>query len=123
MSGWEWPLRFVCGHDGCNETVNYRYSTKRDLMESFELKNYSDGRWRCIRHVRANEVLSANNLETRAVLTVEQKPHGRYFGSNGFIFGPGFKAFAADFPEGAQVIVTATLILPTPVEPEEETRA
>ncbi len=112
MARREWPLRFVCGHEGCTESANYRYQTRRDLVESFELKNYSDGRWRCIRHSRPNEVLSFENPATSHELTVEQTQHGRYFGSSGFIFGPGFKAFAKDFPAGTKVIVTATLIAP-----------
>jgi len=116
----EWPLRLVCGHEGCAETSNYRYQTKRDLMESFELKHYSDGRWRCIRHARPNEILSAGNPETRIELTVEQKEHGLYFGSFGFISGPGFKAFAKDFPAGAKVVVSATLVLPLPPAGSEE---
>lgn len=114
MSRREWPLMFVCGHEGCTERANYRYQTKRDLMESFELKHYSNGRWRCSRHARPDEVLSADNRETRAELTVEQMPHGRYFGHSGFVSGPGFKAFAADFPAGTKVIVTTMLVLPEP---------
>ncbi|MGA1853006.1 hypothetical protein VH570_19415 [Sphingobium sp. HT1-2] len=112
MARREWPLRFVCGQEGCTESANYRYQTKRDLMESFELKHYSNGRWRCIRHARPKEVLSADNRETRIEMTVDQKPHGRYFGSSGFLHGPGFKAFADDFPAGTKIIVSATLILP-----------
>jgi len=112
MSRREWPLRFVCGHEGCAETANYRYSTKRDMMESFELKHYSHGRWRCTRHTRPHEVLGIGNRETHAEIIVEQKPHGRYFGHTGFVSGPGFKVFADDLPEGAKVLVTATLVLP-----------
>lgn len=111
MSRREWPLRFVCAHDGCTESANYRYSTKRDMMESFELKNYSHGRWRCIRHARPDEVLSATSPQTRAELVVEQKDHGRFFGNFGFISGPGFKAFAHDFPPGSKIVVTAILVL------------
>lgn len=114
MARRDWPLMFTCGHDGCTERVTYRYSTRRDMEQSFELKNYSNGRWRCVRHTRPNEVLSINNLETCAELTVEEKEHGRYFGSQGVIFGPGFKAFASDLPTGSKVIVTATLVLPNP---------
>ena len=112
MARREWPLRFVCGHEGCNETANYRYETKRDMMESFELKHYSHGRWKCVRHTRPNEVLSPENMATVAELVVEQKPQGRYFGSAGFVSGPGFKVFAADLPEGSKVVISATLVLP-----------
>ena len=114
----EWALRFVCGHEGCAETANYRYPTKRDLIDSFERKHYSEGRWRCVRHSQPNEVLSADNRETTIELIVEQRPHGRYFGNSGFIHGPGFKAFAKDFPEGSKVIVSARLVLPGPITTE-----
>ena len=106
----EWRLRCECGHEGCTEAANYSYQTKRDLVESFELKRFSNGRWRCTRHSRPDEVLSLTNTATRAELIVEDHPHGRYFGSQGFISGPGFKVFAKDFPAGTKVIITATLI-------------
>lgn len=113
MSRRDWPLMVRCGHEGCTEQATYRYQTRRDLVTSFEAKNYTDGRWRCIRHRRVNEVLSAFNPETRTELTVTELPSGRYFGNSGFIYGPGFKAFAKDFPPGTKVIVSATLVPPT----------
>lgn len=112
MSRRNWPLRLPCGHEGCREISNYNYSTKRDLMESFELRNFSNGRWRCIRHQKPDEVLSAANPTTKAELIVEQKGDHRYFGHSGFAHGPGFKAFAGDLPPGAKLIITAQLVLP-----------
>lgn len=112
MAKRDWPLMFTCGHAGCMERVTYRYSTRRDMMESFEQKHHSGGRWRCTRHSHPDQVLSATNRETRHEATLEQRPHGKFFGNFGMIFGPGFKAFAEDFPAGAKVVVTATLILP-----------
>lgn len=112
MSRREWPLQFPCGHEGCSERSNWRYQTKRDMMESFELKHYSDGRWRCNRHSRPDEVLSAENASTRAEVAVVEHPHGKYFGNFGFIHGPGFKAFAKDFPAGTKIVVTASLVFP-----------
>ncbi len=121
MARREWPLRFVCSEEGCTETANYRYQTRRDMMESFELKHYSNGRWRCIRHRSPNELLSDSNMETRAELTVEQTQHGKYFnGHSGFVSGPGFKAFANDFPEGAKIVVTTTLALPAKDQPHDQ---
>ena len=117
MSRREYPLRFPCAHEGCKEQSNWSYRTRRDLMESFELKHYSNGRWRCVRHSNPDAVLSPSNLTTRAEVVVEEHPHGRYFGHTGFIYGPGFKAFAKDFPAGTKVIVTTELVLPaTPKE-------
>jgi len=43
----------------------------------------------------------------------EQKEHGRYFGNFGFVSGPGFKAYAKDFPPGARLIITARIELPS----------
>lgn len=114
MARREYPLRFVCAQEGCSESANYRYSTRRDLMGSFELKNYSNGRWRCTRHAKPSEVLSQGNPTTRAELTVDQKPYGRFFGNWGFISGPGFKAFAEDFPPGTKLIVTTEIQFPNP---------
>ena len=108
----EWTLRFVCGHQGCNESANYRYQTKRDMMESFEMKNYSNGRWLCIRHSKPNEVLSGENLKTRSEVVSEIKCGKLFFGHFGTITGQGFKAFADDFPEGTRLVVTAEIILP-----------
>lgn len=119
MARREWPLRFTCAHEGCGEMANYRYQTKRDLMESFELKNYSNGRWRCIRHSRPEEVLSPSNLRTLAELTVEERPYGKFFGNFGFVSGPGFKVFADDLPVGTKLVVSASIALPSPPNPEE----
>jgi hypothetical protein len=112
MAKRDWPFMVTCGHEGCTERATYRYPTRRDMMESFEVKHYTNGRWRCVRHTRPNEVLSPTNRQTRAELVVEQKPYGRYFGSLGFISGPGFKVFADDLPEGAKLIVTTELVMP-----------
>lgn len=108
----EWPVRFICSHDGCNESVTYRYDTRRDLMESFELKWYSGGRWKCQRHSDLDRVLSSTNRETRFEIESKQESHGRYFGHSGQLSGPGFLAIANDFPPGTKLIVTARIEFP-----------
>lgn len=112
MSRREWTFTGTCGHEGCAERFTYRYPTRRDLVGSFEVKNYSDGRWRCTRHTRPDEVLSASNPTTTHELVLEQRPHGKFFGNFGFVSGPGFKAFASDFPPGTKIIVTTQVVLP-----------
>lgn len=113
MAKRDWPLRFRCAHEGCPESVTYRYERQRDLVDSFEMKNYGGGKgWRCTRHYAPNEVLSAENLETRSEVICREESYGRFFGSAGFVFGPGFKAFAKDFPPGTRLIVTAHIELP-----------
>jgi hypothetical protein len=109
----EYPLRFKCAHEGCPEYVIYRYSTRRDLAESFELKDYGGTKgWLCTRHSRPNEVLSGLNPETRFEVVSRQESYGRFFGTQGFVHGPGFKLFANDFPAGTKLIVTARIELP-----------
>lgn len=113
MARREWPLSFRCAHPGCKESVTYRYSTRRDLESSFELKNYRGGNWKCIRHNTPSEVLSVDNIETRWESVSTASKHGHaYFGHAGFVHGPGFKVWADDFPPGAKLIVTARIELP-----------
>lgn len=113
MARREYPLRFECSHPGCRESVTYRYSTRRDLETSFELKHYRNGGWKCTRHYAPNEVLGAENLETRWETTAKESEHGGvYFGHSGLVIGPGFKAFAKDFPVGTKLIVTTRIELP-----------
>lgn len=112
MARRDWPLRVTCGHPGCTESNTYRYETQRDLASSFERKNYYPDKWRCTRHSRPDEVLSARNPSTEAVLVVDEYEYGRYFGHFGLVTGPGFKAFACDFPPGTRLIVTARIEIP-----------
>ncbi|PXW76007.1 hypothetical protein C7451_106171 [Blastomonas natatoria] len=112
MSRREWTLIFNCGHEGCTERATYRYPTRRDLVSSYESKNYSNGRWRCVRHTRPNEVLGIDNLATCHETVLEERSYGKFWGNSGFIHGPGFKAFADDFPPGTKIIVRAEVVLP-----------
>lgn len=114
----EWPLRFVCVEAGCLETANYVYQTKRDMLESFELKHGSHGRWKCSRHSRPEQVLSEANPTTRIEWVSEEHPSGRYFGSAGFVSGPGFRVWAKDFPAGTTLIVETRIVLPSPPQGE-----
>lgn len=114
MSRREWTFTGTCGHKGCAERFTYRYPTRSDLLSSFEVKNYSDGRWRCARHSKLDEVLSPSNPTTTHELVNEQKPYGKFWGSSGFIYGPGFRAFAEDFPAGTKIIVTTQVVLQEP---------
>ncbi len=112
MARREYTLGFRCVHPGCTEQIIYRYSTLRDRKDSFELRAYHPDKWRCVRHSRPGGVLAAENPSTEAVLTVEKNEYGHYFGTSGMVIGPGFKAFAADFPPGTRLIVTARIEFP-----------
>jgi hypothetical protein len=81
--------------------------------------------WRCARHSRADEVLSADDPGRETVLASYETdfgyggkvhrfftPEGNTTGGSGFIYGPGFRAFADDFPAGTRLIVTARVELP-----------
>ena len=75
-----------------------------------------------------NSVLSLDNLTTstkivcKVKLMDNGKPLGKYwqeekdFGtdnvSSGFQYGNGYKAYAKDFPEGTEIIITTTVSLP-----------
>lgn len=111
MSKREWPLRKTCAHPGCGETKTWRYSTQRDLRESYELKH----EYRCVRHTKPDEVLSASNLQVEwsavSAATIPGLPD-RFWGHSGFLHGPGFKAFANDFPEGTRLVVVARIEIP-----------
>jgi hypothetical protein len=115
----EYPLRFVCSHDGCKESVTYRYSTRRDLSESYELKHYNGGRWKCMHHRNPERVLSESNRQTRFETTSDQRGYGRFFGSSGVVIGPGFLADASMLPAGTKLIVTARIELPATAQPED----
>lgn len=144
-----WP----CGEPGCRERARYVYDLKRDYTEAYQ--RYAAEPWRCTRHTRPDEVLSANNPIRRVTLTATKvrtgwydrdlaayerymaNPPERSYGwrptkpdpknefldglywtaegerpGSGFTYGPGFKAFGRDFPEGTKLIVTAEVVLP-----------
>ena len=116
MSRREYLLTFRCKHEGCTERTTYRYDTQRDLRESWARKTYETKGWLCVRHNAPNEVLSIDNPETTFEVTSRQTEHGCYFGSHGFMHGPGFKMFANDFPAGTKLVVTARVELPAAAE-------
>lgn len=130
MSRREYVSRFPCAEPGCTERSYYVADTRREQQ-----KTYADQQkrpWRCIRHTAKSEVLSPDNLERVTVMTADrlrQSPDRRrpdeeppfldglfWGGGSGFQHGPGFKAWAKDFPPGTRLIVTARIELPEPTE-------
>ncbi len=79
--------------------------------------------WKCLRHSSLNEVLSLENHHVDHVYTATRLdngqcpndlfwfPEGAKTGS-GFASGPGWIAYANDFPEGTKIRVDTQLILP-----------
>lgn len=102
--------RFQCGHPDCREVVQYEYANRTEAASLFQ--RYGQGRWLCVRHSQPDEVLSPTNLIRVGEQVSREEPYGRYWGHSGFVFGPGFKAFAKDFPPGTKLRVTAEIILP-----------
>lgn len=101
-----------CVYEGCTERANY-YFSRRDEQQR-EIKRLRDrGGWRCVRHTRPDEVLSAQVPAREVVLESYEETYGRFWrreggeGGSGFQYGPGFKAYAEDFPVGTRLIVSA----------------
>lgn len=103
-------MRFECGHPGCPEIAHYECRTRKEQADLY--RSYGDGKYRCVRHAQPDELLSASNLTRSVEIVSRQEDHGRYWGHSGFIYGPGFKAFAQDFPAGTTIKVTAEIVLP-----------
>lgn len=117
MSRRPYLSRFVCGADGCMDFVNYEANTRADQARLYQA--YGQGRYRCSRHSRPDEVLSAE----RPIIVHEQvsyeESYGRFWRHcrSGFTYGPGFRAFAKDFPPGTCLRITAEVILPERATP------
>lgn len=108
-------VRVTCGHPGCSEFARYEADNRKHSTELYA--RYGNGQWKCARHSQPNEVLSADNSKTVDEMKVFEEKHGLYWGKDkawsGFTSGPGFKAFAEDFPVGTILRVTAEIILPS----------
>lgn len=116
-------VHFKCGHLGCSEYANYRCDNRREVADL--QRRYHPDKWRCVRHTKPDEVLSESNLVKTAEFQVFELPNGRYWGDaekvgSGFVYGPGFKAYADDFPPGTRLRVTAEIIRTTLKETEGE---
>jgi hypothetical protein len=105
-----------CGHESCKECGHYNAATNAEYSDLS--KRYGNGKWRCVRHSMPESVLSiTNNIRTQDMVNkpvlYDEKLLGLFWdGSSGFLSGPGFRAFAKDFPEGTVLRVTAEVILP-----------
>ena len=103
--------RRQCEEAGCREVAHFEYDTLRDRAESHKTARP----WRCVRHTNAEQVLSVSNPRREMLLTVglfDGCGDAHFFTEvrNGFIHGPGFKAFAGDLPIGARVRVCVEVL-------------
>jgi hypothetical protein len=115
-----WPFRYECTFPGCTQSSHHEFHSLAELKQ--QLKWQPRETWRCVRHSRAEEVLSSTNPIRTVELTNFEEPHGKFWGTTkaqcGYQCGPGFQAFAVDFPAGTRLRVTAEIIYPTPITTE-----
>ncbi|MBM4575569.1 hypothetical protein GS415_03990 [Rhodococcus hoagii] len=79
MSRREYTIRLVCAHEGCGQ---YTFTVADTRREEAEVRaRYRANPYRCYRHSKPDEVLSANNPERQEVLVSVEKPHGKFWGS------------------------------------------
>ncbi|SII43880.1 Uncharacterised protein [Mycobacteroides abscessus subsp. abscessus] len=100
----------TCAESGCREVSITNYQYRRDWAEA--MRREAGTQWRCIRHDKPEQVLSAGNPRVAYEVTSEARPYGHFWGSTGLLAGPGFKAWANDFPAGTRLIVTAQIVIP-----------
>jgi len=110
MSRREYTIRLQCTHEGCTERSFTTASTRREETEIRQ--HYAKSPYRCTRHTAPDEVLSLDNLERTTVLVSNEKSYGKFWDRQGFVYGPGFQAYASDFPEGTRLIISARIELP-----------
>ena len=117
--GRAYSTRVECAHEGCTEVAHFESRTRKEQHDTYA--RYFK-KWRCIRHSQPDEVLSQSNLFRSMDMAIFEESYGRFWGvdkaASGFAHGPGFKAFAKDFPSGTVLRVTAEIILPDPTEPK-----
>ena len=109
----KWPFTVKCAEGGCAEKCRWEYSSRRELIESFEFKRYSKKEWFCVRHSNKKRVLSLDNRST--VWESDpcvQEEYGKFFGRKGVLINDGFYASAEDFPVGTKIRITAEVIVP-----------
>jgi len=105
-----------CGFDGCKEFAHYEAKNRKEASELYA--KYGSGKYRCCRHTSIEEVLGLENMKRTKTMTALKSTKYTdltelfWDESSGFTSGPGFKAYANDFPKGTKLIVTAEIILP-----------
>lgn len=110
MSRRGYTLRWTCAHEGCREQYYSVVDYKADYQAAW--KRQSEKPWRCLRHDGRGDVLSPTNTCVRTEVPMTVMYHRQFWDRHGFVHGPGFKAWADDFPEGTTLIVTAEAVLP-----------
>ena len=132
-----------CTHEGCRETGRWDYDSQREGNEMARNPYYRE--WRCVRHASPDKVLSFDQPARQVTLVCteefrprhnfqtgqdEQRSIGKFWkleGSesrgSGFNFSEAHKAFAADFPVGTRLVLTAYVETPEQAEIAREINA
>jgi hypothetical protein len=127
----EYRASFKCAEPGCRDTRFFAVSTRAEEKEIYASQHRSP--YRCSRHRDKDANLRPGNEQTRRVLIASKVPaapirgfpdaprwldglfwleEGKERAGSGFSFGPGFTAYASDFPEGTRLVVTAQIEMP-----------
>jgi hypothetical protein len=103
MAKREYHVRCQCGYPGCTDFGNYVCETRAGI--TVIQRRYYPDKWRLIRttEYRNDVVISERGNDIIGLF---------WNGKSGFEFGPGFKAWSKDFPEGTILRVTAEILLP-----------
>ena len=116
MARREYTIRLVCAEPECRETSFTTAETRREEDEI--RRRYARRPYRCVRHTNPEEVLSESNRERTTQFVAgksEKYPEleNLFWGrGSGLVSGPGFKAYANDFPSGTKLTITARIELP-----------
>jgi hypothetical protein len=104
-----------CVHEDCVQRAHFEFTSIRAKQQCVE-RTEQRGGWRCGRHTDPEKTLSENNRTREVTLVVTETERGRFWCeegqerlSGGFVCGPGFRAYAEDFPADTKLIVTARL--------------
>jgi hypothetical protein len=105
-----------CQHPDCKETAHWTFDTRREAANHYPERQ----RWKCLRHDTPELVLSPNCHDRVMEYTCTVKGDYRYWHDgvrlgSGFAHGPGFRAYADDFPEGTVLTVRSHVELPKPI--------
>lgn len=117
-------VSFKCAEPNCKEYHHISCANRKEVVQT---QNSYSGKWECTRHASPEKLLSTTNQKRYAeavALPVKGAPglywHGEGFIRSGFCSGPGFKAFAKDFPEGTKIQVKIRVVLPEEGPPAQE---
>lgn len=104
-------VRYKCTYPECNYWTFSEYNNGREVAHGAKHRD----NYKCTRHTDPDSVLSPTC--TKRSIEMENQKHPRaegnfWDGSYGFQYGPGFKAWADDFPIGTKLKITAEIILP-----------